>query len=454
MTAVLKVDGYDLQPFLRVNPDDGLDPVDADRLQPQFGEAAGGEGDPLISIHEGNAEHIWPLHLTPLKTADFADSIDGLHAMVTDLNRRLKAAAQVEWRMDGATDSTFIDVVHARFEPDFNYRKQQRLWVSGVLRVWAKPYGHTGTSRIAATAAGHGFVAFAPATTTAGDTPAQLEVSLGGILADAVFAVGVSTSVYAGFCVAPTAARLFHPAASLVPIEGFGGTHALVGASGALGSQALRFRGANGILWHVALPDLDDLLVPGSRNRMLALARWTGASGAATTISLSTYDRHSVTVRAFGPTAVATKAGGVLDTGWVAFDLGTVPAATTPIGPQPRPAIVLGTPSGGASSFELSGVLMLPEEHTAFIADGTVAAFDVATYVLNHRDNTAARLIGGTSANDYTDNVHADLRGGLPLMPTGSGYKAAAFVLPDGGAHNVPLTVEVRCRERFTFQRG
>lgn len=266
MAAVLTVDGYDLQPFLRVAKDDGLDPIDADRLEPQFGEAAGGEGDPLLSLREGNAEMIWPLHVTPLKSGSFADTPDGMQAMMTDLNRRLRSAVLLEWRPDNVSVSTFHDVVHARFEPDFDYRRQQKLWCSGVLRVWAKPYGHTGTSRILATAAGSGVsVTVTPATMVAGDTFAQVTARVAGGSAP------VSRGRLTGYAVVPSGRVIDIPAASIT--LGAGAT--LMGRADAAGSQVVRGASAPR-----ALSEVGRVALPASqyhgRHRLLAVCAGTG----------------------------------------------------------------------------------------------------------------------------------------------------------------------------------
>src|SRR5690606_29602987 len=100
---------------------------------------------------------------------------------VTELNRRLTGAQTLEWRPEGATNSTFFDVVSARWEPAYDYRRQSVLLASGTLRVWTKPYGHAGTSRIVGTAAASG-IAFVPLGTVAGDADALLRTEIGAVV--------------------------------------------------------------------------------------------------------------------------------------------------------------------------------------------------------------------------------------------------------------------------------
>src|SRR5512144_3127458 len=116
MAARYVLDNFDLYQYVRVAADDGLSPQQAEMIAPQFSDSAVGDGDPLINIRTTNREFVLPVHLTPAKDVSFAVTKDGLHAQVADLNRRLRNARQLEWRDDGATVSTYLQVEAARFE--------------------------------------------------------------------------------------------------------------------------------------------------------------------------------------------------------------------------------------------------------------------------------------------------------------------------------------------------
>jgi hypothetical protein len=80
---------------------------------------------------------------------------DGLHNLVEAVNRRLgSTGCQLVYRDHAASTFTYFDVVFARFEPDFNFRRSQFNYAQGVVRLQVRPFGHTGTTRIIATGQG------------------------------------------------------------------------------------------------------------------------------------------------------------------------------------------------------------------------------------------------------------------------------------------------------------
>lgn len=131
--AVIKVDGFDLYTYTRVAPGDGLDLAGSDFLEPQFTDSASGFGDRLISVQSKNRELAVPVHLR-------GTSKDNLHSVVSDLNRRLSLAKQLEWKDDGASNSSYLKIQFARFEPEFNKRRQDAGWMSGIVRIYTEPY--------------------------------------------------------------------------------------------------------------------------------------------------------------------------------------------------------------------------------------------------------------------------------------------------------------------------
>lgn len=155
MALSLIVDGLDLSTYIRLAPGEGVDPADGDMLDFGLTENSGLEGPSLLSETAGAREMTWPMHVTPTKSGGvYASTKQGLHDQIRDINAKLANAKgkRLQWQDDGATNATHFDIIAARFEFDYNYRRQQKMWASGVLRVWARPYGHTGTFRNIGTA--------------------------------------------------------------------------------------------------------------------------------------------------------------------------------------------------------------------------------------------------------------------------------------------------------------
>lgn len=230
MAAIIKVDGFDLYPFLRVAPDDGFDPADPDFISPQFGDVAG-EGAPLISINEDNREFVVPVHFAPYKDVTFANTKDGLHLLVQAWNARLAGAQQLEWRDEGATNSTFLDVVAARFEPAYQFRRAQSKWMSGVVRIWTRPFGTSGTYIIRATAAATGVSVVAAIPSVAGDQNAIVQPNI------RTGSAPVPQGRVVGFAVAPSGRWIDVPAASILATGYYSST--ITAAANGPGSQCI-----------------------------------------------------------------------------------------------------------------------------------------------------------------------------------------------------------------------
>lgn len=290
MAHVLKLDTFDFSVYVRLQPDEKFDPGQ-NPIEPRFAEAAAGEGQPLIAFDEPNKVLSWPVHLTPFKSASYADTEDGLNDLVVDVNGACRIAKRVEWRMDGATNSTFWDVQAAVFKPDFSYFKTRQFWLSGILTVYAKTYGDTGTLRAppgGGTAAGTGIAVAANLGALEGDVPAQIRaiITTGSQVIDSGRIVGVS--------VIPSSYTWDVPLASILVA---GAT--FYGASGAVGSQMLAATRDTGTGWQSAgstAATEDDFyewgrvhLSPASaylgRNRVIALAMNDQISGAEVRLS-------------------------------------------------------------------------------------------------------------------------------------------------------------------------
>lgn len=272
MAFTLTIDGYDLSPYLRVHPEDGFDPQDADLLEPGFGEQSGDNGSPLLSVQAGNREMVFPVHLTPKVTANYPDTKQGLHDLLRDINGLLTNAngKQLVWQDEGATNPTTFDVVYARFESEYNFRRAQVLYATGIIRVWAKPYGHTGTYRILGTAVATGVSAAiaVPAGSVGGDVPANINITIGmpSYRPEDTRAVGVAV-VPSGYVYDIPVASMIRINAANVPSsqDPFGvGSHSI--GPLAIGPQPRDF----GIL------ALSPATMYAGRNRLLAVGRGLG----------------------------------------------------------------------------------------------------------------------------------------------------------------------------------
>lgn len=176
-TAVLG--SWDFAPYLRVGPDDGLDPYGQTYEDPAFSESAISEGQPLIAITAKNREGVFPVFLG---SATSPLNKDQMHALQRTAASACKAAPTLQWKDAGASNSTFWDVTYARFEPTFHYRRSQKGWLAGVVRVFSQPpYGHTGsyTQLPGGSAMASGLTVTLPLNPTIGDAPGLLNVQIG-----------------------------------------------------------------------------------------------------------------------------------------------------------------------------------------------------------------------------------------------------------------------------------
>lgn len=371
-----KLGTFDFSDYLRVAED--VEPTSVFE-DPAFSDAPLAEGQPLISLDAKNREMAWPLFLN-------AASKDALHALIRTANQACSQGPplQLEWKDAGATQSTFYDVTYARFEPAFNYRRGVQGWLAGTLRVYcAPPYGHTGTARVAATAAGTGPVlSLTLPTQTQGDADAQVDfrIYVGSQLARPPMAGRI-----VGAAVLPNPAYVHEiPAASLLTITG-GPLATISGASGAVASQ-VRFTLTSFEITGRPLPLFRVPLSPASAyigaNRVFAIARTNYDGG----IAMRAFRGQD----ALGATAIATSMDDwqMVDLGVLRVDSRALPATLNvdiygsvrnlmeafsrgaPVfdGVTPR----VGVPTGPINMLQVTDVLVLPEESTQYVIDKPV----------------------------------------------------------------------------------
>jgi hypothetical protein len=142
MALVVKIDGYDLSDYAQAMADP-YDPADA-FSEPQFAGNSLTDGDLFVSMTSSNRE--WTLPLLIVSTSN-----DALAATVREINSHLKPRVTLEYREDGASNSTYFDVESAVLEADYRYQRNRQGVGKFTLKVWSRPFGHTGTTRIVAT---------------------------------------------------------------------------------------------------------------------------------------------------------------------------------------------------------------------------------------------------------------------------------------------------------------
>lgn len=297
-TFIFKLGGLDLSSYCRMNPDDKFDVYGAPWLTPAFTETPYADGQPLISTTVGNREQMIPLFLREA-------SKDLLHQLVRSIN----VAANVrplaaEWRDDGASASTFFDVAFLRFEPDFNFRRSIHGYAAGILHIWVAGYGHTGTTRVAGTAAGTGVFLSVPMPSVGGDAPALLDTTItaGALVPTLGRIVAVAPIGHPSYTALIPAASLLSPQAGATLQAGRKSQGDLF-----LSLPVAPTGGASGIACKVPLRNPT---IMGGDNRILAIVQ-SGISGGVGIIALDPYGN------VMGATAVAsnTLAWGIVDLG-------------------------------------------------------------------------------------------------------------------------------------------
>lgn len=436
MAATLKLTAattaeLDLSTYLNVQEDSGLDPADGGFLEPAFTDSPIGAGQALINIDAQNKELVYALQLK-------GATKDALHALVGTIRRKLdEPGVRVEWKDDSATLSTFYDLEFGRLEPAYRYFRARQKWLAASLHLWVRPYGHTATERIVATiaATGHG-------------APVLLIGSLAGdVGALAQYSLTVASAGEVGFdydaivaAVLPSPSYPFRTPAASMPLTG--ATRSV--GSGAAASQFLGTLAAysGAILTAINMP-FPGLM--GGRHRVLATVK-AGQVGGINLYAASTQQTiGSVTVTAstwtlvdFGvwsvPSQVASRAAAVLDIFQGSTASGTLV---------------------GSYRWNINEVYLLPEEQSCLLRAPLQGG--ALRYML---DGVNSNALQGDTTSLYTYDVTSSLRGQMPTIPPAAtvaiGMLRAPIIAATPGDEVPPaqnVTVEIRVRERFSFQR-
>lgn len=366
--AIIKVDGYELWAYTRVNPSEGMDLADQDFIDPQFTNSATGFGDELISVQMKNRELVVPVHLR-------ATSKDSLHALVSDLNRRLSVAKQLEWRDDGATNSSYLKIQFARFEPEFNKRRQDAGWMSGTVRIYTEPYARTvasGYANVIGSFAGTGIIASRSiASFILGDGPTTTKFVIN---TPSVFNAQSDGRIVAG-AVLPASYVSDWSAASLIPMN----NTFLTGASGAVGSQILAHQsfGFSATTWfgtyaastwittNVARLILTNASAYAGNNRVLAVT----AANFELDVSLVDPTGNSQTVRSVA-TESALYGMGLVDLGVININPEKTGATyTLTFSTSKHPFDYAPLTRNPTYAFELNRIILMPEDTSFFVVD-------------------------------------------------------------------------------------
>lgn len=349
MPPLLKIGGRDLSPYLHVHEEGGIDPVDADRIEPQFsGNAALREGARAAGDITGNREWVLPLLLS-------AASRSALHELVRQINNDLVAGAQVEFAIDSTIDpSTFFELESGRLDVQFQYFLALHSSQRATLALWTRPHGSTGTQQLIASFSATGPQSF-PATAIYGDIDAlaDLEVRVGSHVATTGRVVGYGVHPHPSF-------NPIHSADSAL-LTGQSGA-AVVGQAGGVASRYLRVpispTGASGIA-------VTDVLGPADahvgRHRVFAVARHQLSGD----VAVYARDRFGAIL---GPTALITQSDSAK---FQLLDLGEINVQGRASGQEGVPTQRVELFAGGASGYtanstglHLSALIYLPLDYS------------------------------------------------------------------------------------------
>lgn len=458
----------DLSAYVRVGPNEGLDPYDADGFEePQFVDSPIGDGQALSNVDVQNRVQSWPLYLN-------ADSKAELHALTQQINREIRFGARplrVTWQDAGATDPSYYDVEHARLEPAFSLRHSEHGWLAGMLRVWSRGYAHTGTQRVIGTAADFRGIATLPIPSLGGDVSAQLELRLSGSYFNgAATSVGEALLTTVSVCNANAPAYLgasaIHPYQTAV-------SPTIAAASGAVGTMAIYrtdIAGAeNTTILRVPFANASAY---AGRNRVLLVGNNYAPSRVATAYIMSS-DQYltpgAVPLSAkFATVVTSPVTWAQAATGaWTVVDLGVLDIDPAIAGSQMFTAVISAASWGATTMRNIMGLMLLPEDRTVTLRDPLHRGHgynSLSTYVFMGTDDTIVRNTTPTYLwfpmfERLNEDVTSKSAGRIPEITPGGSQHLFVAQLPLGatGVNNIQpnqqLGMDVRVRERFQFAR-
>lgn len=468
---ICKVNGRDLSPYLRVAHEDGLDPSPAGAIEPQFsGSAAIGDGQSYVADAVSNPEMSFPLVLK-------ADTTVELYQLIRDIRGDLSKGVEVEYRSNQAAYSTFFDLEYGKLDPDFEFWLDQAGRCRAQLTLYRRPHGHTGTTRLLASAVGTGAINLL-ASGVQGDVDAQAKLRF----AMPSGAVQGHTLLYGVKKNAPSGWSPEYPAAlfSQAPTQGLSlaASYTLTGASGRMASQSLNVlingaglaAGQTETILCRANPSPDKY--PG-RYRVFAgvfgaftnsldrprLRAWFDPVGVLPTASGAYFASYSGLKPLGEGFPIAASGNNFL---WRLADLGELNFPSGLAGASPMLALTFknggatNITSAGSIPVRIEGLYLLPIDESAgvVVTKDPIRVAGTSAYVLDGVRRQVDFAFAGSAMSDRS----GDLRGNWPEIPAGATSRIIMLagnspITTKDWIPNVLVGVSVAIRERFSYLR-
>ena len=370
--------------------DESVDPYDPAFTDRVISHSLLREGGVLALEDRKAKELVFPLIMGP-----FADA-STMAKQIALLNQIISSpGATWSWQDDGMSQATVFDGLTGQFDIQYSYRRAQKFYTNGKLRLFAQPFGHTGSVRpyaaassvgplllISPYASGGGTILTASTTgfgaspqigplgassgisywgnpSIAGDAPALLQISYVGPFAAGATGAGLVPDTIVSL-LPDSNYRPFVNAIEIASTTTAGNNGASFWtswhSSTVVASTFLRLGGsAAGLLAFKPLPIANSVptLDWAGQQRLFAIARATQVPGILQTQGNALVDR---------PTTATVLAGD-----WGLYDLGTF--TLRPSQAPAVPVLVEGTAGAGASGsgLDVNGLVMLPDNTSWFL---------------------------------------------------------------------------------------
>lgn len=432
----------DLTNFIQVG-DESMDPASPSFSNKVISHSLLKEGGVLALEDNKNKELVFPLLIGPFGTGSaMANYLSLLNQIITT------AGGTAQWTDDGMSQATTFDLISSQFDVEYNYRRGQKFYTTGKLRLFSLPFGRTAGPRIYAAASGYGpLLMITPYTASgtlaigastqagvagfggrqqgassgifysgspslAGDAPALLQIAFAG------------PSQSAASRQIPISAVSLLPDKLYVPLLVAGGGNLnsaapLVNVQSAVASSYWTWTGSTALMPPLQFDPLSGVQVApaawAGNHRVFAVARASGNPGVLVPLQIGSV---------YPGLAVASVTAG----DWSLYDLGTFALK----GSQAQQATIKIAASQPAplSSIDVTALVMLPDAATWYfnparsLTLGPTAIID--DFLSDQRsaggstapDPTTAETSAGTSFVAYTRGLvpRPDPRNGLPIL--------------------------------------
>ena len=455
---LVRVNGRDLSSYVRGHKEDGLDPSPA-AFEPQFGgSAAFGEGQPWTGDSVGNREWTIPLILD-------ADDRSSLHSLIRDIGLELEKGGVLEFATDSADPTTFFDVERGRLDTEYDYFLHRSNVTRATLKLWTRPRGHSGTSRLVASQRyGSAMMGDLVATSVIGDVAAMGALRL---TTNERLALGSNTLIAYGVHRSASVRGVWTYAsmvdAGIVPMT-------LTGASGAIASQYREYKVVPTISSAASATRLFRMSIPynlrsayAGRYRVMGLFR-SRMSGPSIGITLQPGDT-------MGSQPVVAGLGSAGASGpWKLLDMGewSPPAVPTSAGALPNAFHLYvgfvgasGASAVATSPVHFNALALIPLDVAAgvFVPSGAVPNNSVLTIGAHPRPYVDLHL-ASTSSDQWEFSAIERLRGDPPRLPVtgtpGPSGPIGVTIVAGSWADANPgqgFTAALHAVERFSFLR-